>query len=239
MLFVSLYQAGPYLLDPFYHAARAPKPGVWRMRELAPDRFFSSEYYRTYYVQTGLAEEVGFFVPVSEQVTVVLSLMRREATGVFSATEFALLKKAEPLVAAFVRHHWAELDRRFDTALAKRAGAAGRRRIRRQTGSGGISTSPSGKRHHRTRASGAFFRIDRIEARHLDGHGQSPPPQRLSEARHFLANPAPVSLHQESRSVERPASASPAHQTPLAFRKLSGTHRPMCPRFFCMPPTET
>ncbi|MCG5483804.1 MAG: helix-turn-helix transcriptional regulator [Sinorhizobium meliloti] len=119
VLFVSLYQAGPYLLDPFYHAACAPKPGVWRMRELAPDRFFSSEYYRTYYVQTGLAEEVGFFVPVSGQVTVVLSLMRREATGSFSAAEFALLKKVEPLVAALVRHHWADLDRRFDAALAK------------------------------------------------------------------------------------------------------------------------
>ncbi|WP_082910098.1 helix-turn-helix domain-containing protein [Sinorhizobium glycinis] len=119
VLFVSLYQAGPYLLDPFYHAACAPKQGAWRMRELAPDRFFSSEYYRTYYVQTGLAEEVGFFVPVSEQVTVVLSLMRREATGTFSAAEFALLKKAEPLVAGLVRHHWADLDRRFDTALAK------------------------------------------------------------------------------------------------------------------------
>ncbi|MBP2236837.1 DNA-binding CsgD family transcriptional regulator [Sinorhizobium kostiense] len=119
VLFVSLYQAGPYLLDPFYHAACAPKPGVWRMRELAPDRFFSSEYYRTYYVQTGLAEEVGFFVPVSGQATVVLSLMRREATGSFSAAEFALLKKAEALVAALVRHHWADLDRRFDAALAR------------------------------------------------------------------------------------------------------------------------
>jgi len=118
VLFVSLYQAGPYLLDPFYHAACAPKPGVWRMRELAPDRFFSSEYYRTYYVRTGLAEEVGFFVTVSEQVTVVLSLMRREATGVFGPAEFALLKKAEPMVAALVRHHWADLDRRFDAALA-------------------------------------------------------------------------------------------------------------------------
>ncbi|APG85145.1 LuxR family transcriptional regulator [Sinorhizobium americanum CCGM7] len=119
VLFVSLYQAGPYLLDPFYHAACAPRPGVWRMRELAPDRFFSSEYYRTYYVQTGLAEEVGFFVPVSEQVTVVLSLMRREATGPFGAAEFALLKRAEPLVAALARHHWADLDHRFDAALAK------------------------------------------------------------------------------------------------------------------------
>ncbi|WP_331371674.1 helix-turn-helix transcriptional regulator [Sinorhizobium chiapasense] len=119
VLFVSLYQAGPYLLDPFYHAACAPKPGVWRMRELAPDRFFSSEYYRTYYVQTGLAEEVGFFVPISDEITVVLSLMRREATGTFSAAEFALLKKGEPLVAALVRHHWADLGRRFDVALAK------------------------------------------------------------------------------------------------------------------------
>ncbi|WP_081158335.1 helix-turn-helix transcriptional regulator [Ensifer aridi] len=119
VLFVSLYQAGPYLLDPFYHAACAPKPGVWRMRELAPDRFFSSEYYRTYYVQTGLAEEVGFFVPVRDQVTVVLSLMRREATGAFSGVEFALLRKVEPLVAALVRHHWGELDRRFDAALAR------------------------------------------------------------------------------------------------------------------------
>ena len=61
-IFVSLYQAGPFLLDPFYHAARAGRSGVFRMRELAPDRFFSSEYYRSYYSQTKLAEEIGFFV---------------------------------------------------------------------------------------------------------------------------------------------------------------------------------
>ena len=61
VVYVTLYQAGPYLLDPFYHTARRPD-GVFRMRELAPDRFFSSEYYRSYYMQTGLAEEVGFFV---------------------------------------------------------------------------------------------------------------------------------------------------------------------------------
>src|SRR5918995_1698673 len=47
-IFVTLYQAGPYLLDPFYHTARERRPGIFRMRELAPDRFFSSEYFRTY-----------------------------------------------------------------------------------------------------------------------------------------------------------------------------------------------
>ena len=38
--FVALYQAGPYLLDPFFHAALAGRTGLWRMRDLAPDRFF-------------------------------------------------------------------------------------------------------------------------------------------------------------------------------------------------------
>ena len=69
--FVTLYQAGPYLLDPFYHTTRAGRAGVLRMRELAPDRFFSSEYYCSYYSQTRLDEELGFFVPVGDGVTVV------------------------------------------------------------------------------------------------------------------------------------------------------------------------
>ena len=113
-IFVSMYQDGPYLLDPFYSAASLPRPGVWRMRALAPDRFFASEYYRSYYVQTGLAEEVGFFVPTGEGVTVVLSLMRREGSGAFRDVEYSLMRKAEPLVAAMVREVWGRLGPRFD-----------------------------------------------------------------------------------------------------------------------------
>jgi DNA-binding CsgD family transcriptional regulator len=90
------------------------------MRELAPDRFFSSEYYRSYYAQTGLAEEIGFFIVLEDGITVVLSLMRRERSAVFPAADFALLKKAQPLVAGLVSHAWPDLDRRFDAALAKR-----------------------------------------------------------------------------------------------------------------------
>jgi len=126
VVFVTLYQAGPYLLDPFYHTARERREGVLRMRELAPDRFFSSEYYRTYYVQTGLAEEVGFFINTDEEITVVLSLMRREKTGPFPAAEFATLKKVEPLVASMVRHYWAGLAPRFDAQLT--AGSKSRRK---------------------------------------------------------------------------------------------------------------
>ncbi|PSH62415.1 helix-turn-helix transcriptional regulator [Phyllobacterium sophorae] len=128
VIFVSLYQAGPYLLDPFYHTARAPRPGVWRMRELAPDRFFSSEYYRTYYVQTGLAEEIGYFVPVGNDITIVLSLMRRGETGPFPAQEFSLLRKADPLVATLVRQYCSDIGHLFDAAVAKQG--RGRRKVK-------------------------------------------------------------------------------------------------------------
>lgn len=121
-VFVRMYQDGPYLLDPFYSAASLPRPGVWRMRALAPDRFFASEYYRSYYVQTGLAEEVGFFVPAGEGVTVVLSLMRREGSGAFRDADYALLRKSEPLVAAMVQRAWGRLGRRFDRSSRAPAG---------------------------------------------------------------------------------------------------------------------
>jgi len=124
-IFVRMYQDGPYLLDPFFSAALLPRPGVWRMRALAPDRFFASEYYRGYYVKTGLAEEVGFFVSAGEGVTVVLSLMRGEQLGVFRDAEYGLMRKAEPFVAAMVGHVWGRLGPRFDRAVTgRRQGAS-------------------------------------------------------------------------------------------------------------------
>lgn len=124
--FVTLYQAGPYLLDPFYHAAAEPRPGIFRMRDLAPDRFFSSEYYRTYYSQTRLAEEIGFFVPVDGNVTVVLSLMRKSTDRAFSARDFERLRQADPFVAAMVRRFWSGLAERFDAVADVRKTASSR-----------------------------------------------------------------------------------------------------------------
>jgi DNA-binding CsgD family transcriptional regulator len=112
-VFVSLYQQGPYLLDPFYHAARGKTSGARRMSELAPDRFFSSEYFRSYYTQTRLAEEIGFFVPLDEGITVVLSLMRKTNSRMFSTREWERLKQAQRFVDVLVRRYWRDLERRF------------------------------------------------------------------------------------------------------------------------------
>lgn len=112
-IFVAQYQVGPFLLDPFFRAMRERRRGLFRMRELAPDRFFSSEYVRSYYARTELAEEIGFFVPVDGADGIVLSLMRAQASGAFAAREIALLKAAEPLVGALVGAQWPDLPQRL------------------------------------------------------------------------------------------------------------------------------
>lgn len=65
-VFVTDYLEGPYLLDPFYLASSRPMPlGLYRMHDLAPDRFYQGEYYHNYYAKTGLAEEIGFFIDIA------------------------------------------------------------------------------------------------------------------------------------------------------------------------------
>jgi DNA-binding CsgD family transcriptional regulator len=108
-VFVALYQEGPYLLDPFHHAAVERKEGFWRMRELAPDRFYASEYFRSYYSQTRLAEEVGFFVPLPGKDALVLSLMRLRASGPFGTADARLLRDMAPAVVNLARLRWPAL----------------------------------------------------------------------------------------------------------------------------------
>jgi len=109
---VADYQAGPYLLDPFYLHSLAPvTPRLVRLRDLAPDRFYQGEYFRNYYVQTELAEEIGFMVDAKDGVSIVISAMR--ATRVFSAREFRALQDVLPFVAAAARRNWEGLSHRF------------------------------------------------------------------------------------------------------------------------------
>lgn len=113
-VFVTDYQEGPYLLDPFCHSAIRPvPPGLYRLRTLAPDRFYQGEYFRTYYKRTEIAEEIGYFAQMPGDCHVVLSLMREER--VFSQPEFRRLSHLAPLVTALMRRQWAGLAQDFAT----------------------------------------------------------------------------------------------------------------------------
>lgn len=111
-IFVEDYQEGPYLLDPFYLVCgTGVTPGLHRIRDLAPDRFFQGEYYRSYYARTGLAEEIGYFIKLPSSAIVVVSLMR--AKKAFSAKEFRQLSEYWPIVQAVCQRHWGDVVGQF------------------------------------------------------------------------------------------------------------------------------
>lgn len=59
-IIVDRYLAGAFVLDPFYDAAR--NDGSERllvMRDIAPDDFSHSEYYRQHYATTAIIDEIG------------------------------------------------------------------------------------------------------------------------------------------------------------------------------------
>lgn len=112
-LHVEAYQEGPYLLDPFFLASTdGTRPGLWRLGDLAPDRFYQGEYFRSYYRQTGLAEEIAYLVAVDPTLTVVVSLMRTERK--FSAADLRALESIRPVIDAACRRHWAGLSERAE-----------------------------------------------------------------------------------------------------------------------------
>lgn len=121
-VFVTDYLVGPYLLDPFYLAANRPvPPGLYRMRDLAPDRFYQGEYYRNYYAKTGLAEEIGFFIDIAPGKVIVVSLMRAERA--FAARDLRALQELAPVVLAATQRHWAGLSNHPPADAAAKAGS--------------------------------------------------------------------------------------------------------------------
>jgi DNA-binding CsgD family transcriptional regulator len=113
-IFVTIYQEGPYMLDPFFLASKSEiGSGLYRLKDLAPDRFYQSEYFRSYYVQTGLSEEIGYFIALPESVKAVVSLMRADPTPAFNAREFQRLQAVEPIVRTAAERNWPDLSRRF------------------------------------------------------------------------------------------------------------------------------
>lgn len=107
------YLKGGYLLDPFYVACiSGVAQGLWRMREIAPDGFFASDFASSREVhpciseeQGTLVEEIGFVTPLEDGASAVYSLMRNKGGSPFSPAEFRGLQSASPIIAATIRHH--------------------------------------------------------------------------------------------------------------------------------------
>ena len=111
------YLNGAYLLDPFYTAcAQRVPPGLYRMRDFAPDEFFSGDYVNSWEVHPcismesgSLAEEIGYMVPLQGGFMASYSLMRRNGGQPFSNAEIDILRHVEPVVRQAISLQWQDL----------------------------------------------------------------------------------------------------------------------------------
>ncbi|WP_226663935.1 helix-turn-helix transcriptional regulator [Microbulbifer aggregans] len=103
---VDRYVEGAYLFDPFYRAAVDEKwEGFYLLREVAPDAFSQTEYFRRYYREANLGDEACYLVRGEDGIIASLSIGRASdlGGGKFSAQEIAFLKSILPLVQNVLR----------------------------------------------------------------------------------------------------------------------------------------
>ncbi|WP_438990785.1 helix-turn-helix domain-containing protein [Lentibacter sp.] len=105
---LTAYIDGAYRLDPFYQFSQTSTEGaLYRLSDIAPDRFFTGEYYVQYYGETHLCDEVGLLVPLGSGTTAHLSMSRREEAGPFKRKELQCLRHYSPLLIHLLKHHCA------------------------------------------------------------------------------------------------------------------------------------
>lgn len=104
---VDFYASGPYLLDPLYQAyQKGLAPGAYRLMDLAPEAFFRSEYYRTFYRKIRVVDEIGVLVPDGSNSWFSISLARLTGSQRFDAADTARLNALFELLSACVRRQW-------------------------------------------------------------------------------------------------------------------------------------
>jgi len=119
---IAAYVENTYVLNPFYQASqKGLADGVYRIRDLAPDAFFESEYYKTYRALPDRSEEIGYItedwpesleeidiaITLETDVVCELSLYRSLRDRGFADDELARISLVLPVIAALLRRYWA------------------------------------------------------------------------------------------------------------------------------------
>lgn len=108
---IEQYLDGAYLLDPFYEAyTRLEGDALLHLSEVAPDRFQQTAYFRQYYREIGLKDEVAVFVRLADKRYVFLSIGRRSAETRFLRRDIQALREMLPVFASLLRRHYRLLE---------------------------------------------------------------------------------------------------------------------------------
>ena len=104
---VDAYLRGAYLLDPFHgFVCRNPGTRVLRLKDIQPDHFRKTEFFRSYYAHARLADEVGIIVERRDGSHIFVSLGLSWGTGTFSRRGRERLAFFLPVIAALLLKNW-------------------------------------------------------------------------------------------------------------------------------------
>ncbi|GGO81418.1 helix-turn-helix transcriptional regulator [Marinobacterium nitratireducens] len=96
-----------YILDPLFNAIQQGLgAGVHRLREIAPDSFESTEYYRSCYHEFDLVDEIILVIPLDNDVVFTISLGRKSNLGTITRAERNTLNSVFPVISALVHQFW-------------------------------------------------------------------------------------------------------------------------------------
>lgn len=115
------YLQKTYALNPFFQAQRTGlASGVYRIRDLAPDVFFQSEYYNDYRIKVSSREEIGYVtrdwpeglaeidiaITLGPEETVELALYRYVRNGDFTDADLAAIEDELVFLSACFAAYW-------------------------------------------------------------------------------------------------------------------------------------
>jgi len=103
------YLDGVYQLDPFYtRFCKQRKSGAMLIRDVAPDRFNQTEYYRRYYRNIELQDEMAIFTDLGDRRFLFFSIGRRAGELRFRRRDLKAVERDLPVLAALCRKHFGE-----------------------------------------------------------------------------------------------------------------------------------
>lgn len=103
---VETYIEAAYLLDPFFlKSGEVEDPVLWRMADIAPDDFVSSDYVTSWYASSNVCDEINLMARTGPDVVVAISLGRADGHDPFSRADQHRLEDVLPMVAALLAQH--------------------------------------------------------------------------------------------------------------------------------------
>ncbi|WP_339669041.1 LuxR C-terminal-related transcriptional regulator [Dasania marina] len=104
---VQAYIDGPYIFDPYYQAQLdGLADGAYRLRDIAPDNFKKTEYYKHYYLPSLLADELCYLVTLGEQEYIHFSLTPADTSHKFPKSVLRYLNSLHTVIPALIKQHW-------------------------------------------------------------------------------------------------------------------------------------